>query len=380
MAASGQVPLEDVITTAELARRPSRAPDYERENRALSDLMDAIAAQPQIDGSVTADGVNKVLDKLVETALDLCRAHSAGVSILEEEDGRESFRWRAAAGAWSIHRGDRMARDSPCGTVLDRNEAILMSYPERHFAYAQSISLPIAEALLIPFHQGGKPVGTIWVLSHDETRRFDAEDYRVMASLGRFAATAFHLLNERRLANELTATLQLQEISTQLLTEEDVRLLNEKILDAARAIMRSDFASIQKYYPEGGEGGALELLGHRGLSSHAARFWEFVDLASNSACGAALRQHQRVVIPDTEACDFIAGDLEVYRQTGIRAMQTTPLLSRSGQTLGMLSTHWKRPHQPVERDLRLFACSRGRLPISSSARWRKSAPSSCCAR
>ena len=47
-------------------------------------------------------------------------------------------------------------------------------------------------------------------------------------------------------------------------------------------------------------------------------------------------------------------DLETYRQTGIRAVQSTPLFSRAGRLLGMISTHWRRPHQPSERDLHLL--------------------------
>ena len=61
-------------------------------------------------------------------------------------------------------------------------------------------------------------------------------------------------------------------------------------------------------------------------------------------------------MPDIELSDFMAGseDLETYRQTGIRAVQSTPLLSRGGRLLGMISTHWRNPHQPSERDLRLL--------------------------
>ena len=35
-------------------------------------------------------------------------------------------------------------------------------------------------------------------------------------------------------------------------------------------------------------------------------------------------------------------------------MQSTPLMSRWGRMLGMISTHWREPHEPLERDLRLF--------------------------
>ena len=39
---------------------------------------------------------------------------------------------------------------------------------------------------------------------------------------------------------------------------------------------------------------------------------------------------------------------------GIRAAQSTPLFSRSGKMLGMISSHWRAPHVPTERDLRLL--------------------------
>src|SRR5687768_6858696 len=89
------VPLEPVITTAELGRRPSRPPDYKAESRAMAALMEAMAS------STGGAGADSVLQQLVETALVLCRAHSAGVSALEQEHGHEIFRWRAAAGQWA---------------------------------------------------------------------------------------------------------------------------------------------------------------------------------------------------------------------------------------------------------------------------------------
>jgi two-component system CheB/CheR fusion protein len=46
-------------------------------------------------------------------------------------------------------------------------------------------------------------------------------------------------------------------------------------------------------------------------------------------------------------------DLETYRQTGIRAVQSTPLVSRAGRLLGMISTH-RNPNPPSEHDLHLL--------------------------
>src|SRR5215475_2139539 len=180
-----QVPasLDDVLITAELARRPSRAPEYEAENRALTALAEAMADSPQT-----------ILQKLVETALTLCRADSAGISILEPKGAAGVFRWHAIAGEFASNMGGEMPREaSPSGTVLDRDVSLLFSYPERHFDYGMTIAPPIVEALLVPFHSEGKPVGTLWLISHTPFRKFDREDQRVLTSLSHFASTAYQV-------------------------------------------------------------------------------------------------------------------------------------------------------------------------------------------
>src|SRR5215831_1964245 len=116
------VSLDDVLVTAELARRPTRSPDYAAEGRALTALAEAMADSPQT-----------ILQKLVETALDLCDADSAGISILEPGGTTGVFRWHAVAGRFASNVGSHVLREgSPSGIVLDRDASFLFSYPERH--------------------------------------------------------------------------------------------------------------------------------------------------------------------------------------------------------------------------------------------------------
>jgi PAS domain S-box-containing protein len=58
-------------------------------------------------------------------------------------------------------------------------------------------------------------------------------------------------------------------------------------------------------------------------------------------------------VPDIETHEAFArrADLDALRRVGIRAGQSTPLMARSGRLLGMISTHWRRPHRPTEREL-----------------------------
>ena len=161
---------------------------------------------------------------------------------------------------------------------------------------------------------------------------------------------------EAELAEELAATRLLQSLSVELAHEVDVEALYEKILDAVKTIMRSEFASMQQYFPHLGARGELKLLGFRGFSPAAAKFWAWVRADSACTCGVALASRQRVIAPDVEEFPSLAGtsDLASYRETGIRAVQSTPLLSRRGDLVGMISTHWKEIHQPSDRDLRLL--------------------------
>jgi GAF domain-containing protein len=120
--------------------------------------------------------------------------------------------------------------------------------------------------------------------------------------------------------------------------------------------MRSHYASIQMLFPDHGSGGELRLLAFRGFNPEAAKFWEWVRADSKSTCGIALREKKRVVAPDITTCDLMVGsdDQQVYLQTGIRACQTTPLIARDGTVVGMISTHWRTPHEPSEIDLQSF--------------------------
>ena len=80
--------LEDVVINFELPNRPSKAPNYEAENQALIALAQTLADAP-----------DKILQRLAETALQLCRADTAGISLLDETGWRGSVPLGGAGGS-----------------------------------------------------------------------------------------------------------------------------------------------------------------------------------------------------------------------------------------------------------------------------------------
>jgi signal transduction histidine kinase len=185
----GAVPLESILRTEELHRRPPRPPRYAEENRALVKLMSALADSP-----------STILQTLAETILDITQCDSAGLSLLTA-DGQtpdvfgQRFFWPAIAGMWKEHVGGGTPRNfGPCGDVLDRNCALLFTHVERRYTYFLPVIPAVEECLLVPFYVAGKAVGTIWAIMHSDRRKFDAEDERVMGSLGKFASSAYQAL------------------------------------------------------------------------------------------------------------------------------------------------------------------------------------------
>lgn len=174
--------LAGILATEQLDRRPGRRPDTAAEIRALLRLQRELAEAPEA-----------FFQKLVKAALSLSKAGSTGISLLNEP--RKRFVWPAVAGPLDVYLGEGTPSDfGPCGTVLEQDRTLLMQHPERYFTYLAPIRPALEEVLLIPFHIDGKAVGTLWAVSHDKERKFDAEDRRLLESLSTFAASAYQSL------------------------------------------------------------------------------------------------------------------------------------------------------------------------------------------
>jgi PAS domain S-box-containing protein len=151
------------------------------------------------------------------------------------------------------------------------------------------------------------------------------------------------------LAAEQEAMTRLHEFGTRMLATTELQPLLEEVLMASIALQSADFGTIQLY---NAKSQAFELVAHRGFRQDFLDHFSSVR-ESEVACGRALSRGERVIIEDV----LTDADFEPHRpiaaSAGFRAVQSTPLLSCNGEPLGMVSTHFRQPHRPSERDLQL---------------------------
>ncbi len=152
---------------------------------------------------------------------------------------------------------------------------------------------------------------------------------------------------EARLKADLSALTRMHALSGRVLGTEGLQPLLQEVMDVAVSIMAADRGTLQLL-----EGDSLRIVAHHG---HQQPFLEFFASSENraSSCGEAMLRGERVVVEDVENSSLFAGtpSLPVLREAGVRAIQSTPLISRTGMLLGIFTTQWSVPYSPSEHDL-----------------------------
>jgi PAS domain-containing protein len=154
---------------------------------------------------------------------------------------------------------------------------------------------------------------------------------------------------ERQGRDDSAAINRLHELGTRLVEVSDLQELLEEILDATMELQNADFGNIQLYDRETG---TLKIVAQRGFKQDFLDYFDSVH-EGQAACGLALQQRHRVIIEDVEVDPGFTPHRQIAASAGFRAVQFTPLFSRDGEPIGVLSTHFRRPHRPSEYDLRL---------------------------
>jgi signal transduction histidine kinase len=140
-----------------------------------------------------------ILQELVNAAVDLCGADSAGISIEREDKSDENFYdWVATAGAYARFLNATLPRyPSACGICLERGRPQLFRVGQPFFDILGVEAPTVTDGILLPW-QVDETRGTIWIVAHGRTEAFDTEDCRMMQMLADFAAMAVRNQRQQR--------------------------------------------------------------------------------------------------------------------------------------------------------------------------------------
>ena len=371
-----------------LSRRASRVEDFKAENRALTILAHELANNPR-----------NLLPRLAEIASSFAGLIPPASVFLNRTELAVGM---LVPGLWlNASMVRKILSSSPNGIMAARHTPVLLQNPASLFPDSLEIQPPVTEALLVPFCDEEQPAGTIWGTVHSAERAFDTEDLRLMTSLSNFASAAHRLTRsmdegtnirnalerhmeqrtealslanrtlqyqisereridatlretQKQLEAEVAALNRLQELSTLLLTIPDLSSALTEILQAATDLHQADMGYIRLYDPERK---VLSIEVHQGFDEVFIDRFKTVDGSDDSPCARALRSKRRVMVEDIHAEEQSSIDLHAAELGQYRAIQTTPLFSREGKPLGVLSIHFRFPRTAKQRSgmLDLFA-------------------------
>jgi PAS domain S-box-containing protein len=170
---------------------------------------------------------------------------------------------------------------------------------------------------------------------------------------GTSASTGAGENNELRLAADLAGMRRLYDLQAKLARETELSSALDEIVAAAVDLAGTDRGCVQLVSEDGTR---LEIVAQRGYADDGPFISRFRHQGAVVACNAVRRQHVRFVTEDVASHPGFIGtaDGEAASADGIRAAQSTPLISRSGQMVGVLSTQYRAPYSPSEHELRLI--------------------------
>jgi hypothetical protein len=168
----------DIRTDAAFAARRIHIRDAAMQMEGMRRIAHAFVETPET-----------VLNELVNAAVELCEADSAGISI-EKEDATDTgfYHWVATAGQYSDFLNATLPRyPSACGICLERGRPQNFRVGQTFFDIMGIEAPLVTDGILLPW-EVGQTRGTIFIMAHTRTEAFDLDDCRMMEVLADFAA------------------------------------------------------------------------------------------------------------------------------------------------------------------------------------------------
>jgi PAS domain S-box-containing protein len=159
--------------------------------------------------------------------------------------------------------------------------------------------------------------------------------------------------SEARNAADLAGMRRLYELQAKLAGQTDLQAALRDVLAVACEFTGIDRGCVQLLSPNGER---LEMFVWQGYPDDSPFISYFRYEGLETGCEVTRIKRQRLIIEDTVGFPGLAGTragAATYAD-GIRAAQSTPMTSRSGETIGVISTQFRQPHRPGDHELRLL--------------------------
>jgi transcriptional regulator with GAF, ATPase, and Fis domain len=213
------------------------------------------------------DRPETILQELVNAAVELCGADSAGIS-LQRQDGTpdDFYHWVATAGEYSGFLDARLPQwPSACSICLERGTPQQFRVHQRFFDILGITAPLVTDAILLPW-QVGDTRGTIFILAHGRTEAFDLGDCNMMEALADFAAMGVRQLRLQETIVAQARTAAAVAMATRLAHE-----INNPLQCLTNMLF---LASEGHYGAEGKELGDLMFVELQRLSTLVAKLLE----------------------------------------------------------------------------------------------------------
>ena len=175
---------------------------------------------------------------------------------------------------------------------------------------------------------------------------------RLAASNGQLAQRAEHFTSAVRFGLDAPdAMRRLHDLTKDLRTVPRLSSLLSQVLAGTLALTGADFGNVQIADPATG---SLMLVTQAGFGPEFLEYFAVVDGDSQSVCGRTAKRRAQTVVADVRSDPGFAPHREITAAAGFRAVQSTPLTDYAGRPIGIVSTHFRRPQRPSDRDLRLM--------------------------
>lgn len=155
------------------------------------------------------------------------------------------------------------------------------------------------------------------------------------------------------LQKEIKDSNALYQLYTKFIGGDDLNSMLKGFLKTSMDILKADKGTIQLFDPSTG---TMNIIGYKNFNPPFLEFFETVHTGEPAVSGTVMIRKKPVIVEDIAKSTIFkdSDSLQVYLNEGVKSVQSTPIISKNGKLLGIISTHFCEVHHPSKRELRFI--------------------------